>query len=206
MPELTRSLFLLSRDHLKIMRNALLGLDTAKRDADLLPVIHAASLITDKWDHAEIKLPDRTVTVNVQQAYQGPIAESCVEFGAIDRVLYNLMNNAARHSDDGTIKLIVWPFPICEAPDDLRFVVVNSVSEKDRAALQEKSNVGDLGFLFEAGVSTTGSGLGMSIAADFVSNAYGIAVSQALREKYLGAILQDDLFAAWFHWPITAKV
>ena len=204
-PELTRSLFLLSRDHLKIMRNALLGLDTAKRDADLLPVIHAASLITDKWDHAEIKLPDHSVTVSVQQAYQGPIAESCVEFGAIDRVLYNLMNNAARHAADRTIQLLVSPFPVVEEPEDLRFLIVNQVADSELAALHSKSRGENLGFLFEAGVSTTGSGLGMSIVSDFVSNAYGISGSQALQEHYFGASLRGKHFAAWFHWPITTK-
>lgn len=40
-----RALFFLTRDHLKIMRNALLELDDAKRTEDLLPKLHGIDFI-----------------------------------------------------------------------------------------------------------------------------------------------------------------
>jgi signal transduction histidine kinase len=207
LPELARALFLLSRDHLKIMRNSLRELDEDKRNADLLPVMHSARLLIDKWDGTEIRLGTRTITTRVQHAYDGPISESCVEFGALDRVIYNLMNNAARHTADDIIRLYLLPFPDESETENLRIVVLNEISPESHQYLRTGSVEDDLRFLFEAGVSTTGSGLGMSIVADFVSNAYGIHnVRRALDGKYLGARLVEGQFAAWFHWPITAGV
>ena len=43
-----RQLFFLTRDHLKIMRNALLGLDDPKREADLQTRMHSIDLIAEK--------------------------------------------------------------------------------------------------------------------------------------------------------------
>jgi hypothetical protein len=60
----------------------------------------------------------------------------------------------------------------------------------------------NLGTLFEAGTSTTGSGYGLAIATDFVSHAYGLKNHvQAVEGGYLGATLLEGTFAAWFHWP-----
>jgi len=59
--------------------------------------------------------------------------------------------------------------------------------------------------LFAGGFTTGGSGLGMSICAQFVANAYGLQdTAQALDERYLGASRLDDCFVAWFHWPVAA--
>ena len=62
--------------------------------------------------------------------------------------------------------------------------------------------------LFRPGVSSTGSGLGMTVAADFVTNAYGLTDREtALDNRYLGAkLLTDRRFVAWFHWPIVPGI
>ena len=66
---------------------------------------------------------------------------------------------------------------------------------------------GDLNDLFRSGVSTTGSGLGMTVALDFVRNAYGLgSTSEAFDGGYLGARLVEREFQAWFHWPIAEGV
>ena len=96
-----RQLFFLTRDHLKIMRNALLGLDDARREADLTPKLHSVDLISEKWQHALIADQARRTRLEVTSDFHGDIAESCVEFGALDRVLYNLVNNACRHTASG---------------------------------------------------------------------------------------------------------
>ncbi len=198
-------IFFLTRDHLKIMRNALLGLDDAKRQADLLPAMHGVDLIIEKWQHAVLGNGERQTHLQVESDYLGSIAECCVEFGALDRVLYNLINNACRHTASGQVKLSIRSQPAGDAqPDNLCFCVSNPVGVEEG---QQLSARGDLRKLFEPGVSSTGSGLGLTVAADFVTNAYGLrSHGAALDGSYLGARLHQGGFHAWFHWPIAADV
>ena len=198
-------IFFLTRDHLKIMRNALLGLDDAKRQADLLPTMHGVDLIIEKWQHAVLGNRERQTSLQVESDYLGNIAECCVEFGALDRVLYNLINNACRHTASGEVKLSIRSQPAGRAqPDNLCFCVSNPVGAEEGHQLSER---GDLRRLFAPGVSSTGSGLGLTVAADFVTNAYGLrSHGVALDGSYLGARLHHGEFHAWFHWPIAADV
>jgi signal transduction histidine kinase len=198
-------LFFLTRDHLKIMRNALLGLDDVKRQADLLPAMHGVDLIIEKWQHAVLGNRERQTRLEVESDYSGNIAECCVEFGALDRVLYNLINNACRHTASGEVKLSIHGQPAgCAHPDNLCFCVSNPVGVEEGHQLSER---GDLRRLFEPGVSSTGSGLGLTVAADFVTNAYGLrSHGAALDGRYLGARFHRGGFHAWFHWPIAADV
>ena len=200
-----RQLFFRARDHLKIMRNALLGLDDAKREADLIPTMHGVDLIAEKWRHALLNVNDRTAHMDVACNFHGNIAECCVEFGALDRVLYNLLNNACRHTVSGEVKLAIESASQgADQPENLRFCVSNPVDMVDEQRLARHK---DLRELFKAGVSSTGSGFGLAVALDFVTNAYGLkAGTQALDEGYLGAQLVDREFLIWFHWPIAADV
>ncbi len=199
-PEMVRSLFFLTRDHLKIMRNALLGLDDVKREEDLLPKLHSIDFIVEKWQNALLHGGEHEVRLEVDSRFDGCIAECCVEFGALDRILYNLIDNAARHAAGEKVALTIVPLPEKDTVD-LRFILTNEVSAGEVSALSGR----DLSELFNPGVSSTGSGFGMTVAADFVANAYGLSKrDRALREQYIGARLLDQRFAAWFHWPIAA--
>ena len=201
-----RQLFFLTRDHLKIMRNALLGLDDLKRQADLQTRMHSVDLIAEKWQHALVRDVERETHLEVDCNFHGNIAECCVEFGALDRVLYNLVNNACRHTASGEVKLSIHSHPAGEErPDDLRFEVRNPVDDADRRRLLGR---GDLRTLFQPAVSSTGSGFGMTVALDFVSNAYGLPKrDQALEGRYLGARLTpENDFVVWFHWPVAEDV
>ena len=200
-----RRLFFLTRDHLKIMRNALLGLDDPKRQADLTPKMHSVDLIAEKWQHALVNAAERQTHLEVACDFHGNIAECCVEFGALDRVLYNLVNNACRHTASGEVKLQIHGHSDgLGEPDDLYFCVSNPVDDREEQALAAR---GDLNGLFAPGVSSTGSGYGLTVAADFVTNAFGLSGrSHALDGGYLGAQLADREFRAWFHWPVAADV
>lgn len=198
--EIVRSLFFLTRDHLKIMRNALLGLDDAKRQEDLLPKLHGIDFIVEKWKDAMLGAEERQIRLEVDSHFDGNISECCVEFGALDRILYNLINNACRHTSADAIRLAILPLP---KDENLRFVLSNPVSATDQARLGER----ELSELFQPGVSSTGSGFGMTVAADFVANAYGLGSRDvAVKKAYLGAKLVDHQFAAWFHWPIAPDI
>lgn len=198
-----RVLFLLARDHLKIMRSALLGLDDTQRAIDQLPRLHGTALILEKWQNAVLLQGERTVRLEVDAHFQGYISECCLEFGALDRVLYNLINNACRHTADETICLSMLDLRqpgLSEQSDNVRFVLTNRISETESGRLSER----DLRELFLPGISTTESGLGLTVVADFVANAYGLlSREKALEGGYVGARLLGDRFVVWFHWPIA---
>lgn len=200
-----RQLFFLARDHLKIMRNALLGLDDAAREADLVPKMHGVDLIVEKWQHVSWGDTGRPTRMHVDCSFHGNIAECCVEFGALDRVLYNLVNNASRHTASGEVTLTIQNESAGTVPPaNLLFEVSNPVSPSEQQKLEQR---GDLSILFGVGVSSTGSGYGLAVAIDFVTNAYGLGSgASALAGGYLGAELSGQNFNVWFHWPVAADV
>ena len=200
-PSACDALYFLTRDHLKIMRNALLGLDDLKRNEDLEIKIHDTDFIVEKWNGALLGTGAREVRLEVTCPQPVPISECCVEFGALDRILYNLLNNACRHVAGTSIQLVLFPVPD-EHGENLRFVLLNALTSADAEHLRGI----DLQTLFHAGVSTTGSGYGLNVAADFVANAFGLATpEEAVAGRYIGAKVLRGQFAIWFHWPIVAE-
>ncbi len=216
MPGALNILFVQARDHLKIMRNAVVGLDEERRNADRRPKAHAMKLMLDKW-HESVVGPqwhERAIRMEVDCRYEGPLTECCLESAAIDRIFYNLANNASRHTADERLEMVVFPIP--EPPGDcLRFVLSNKVNEADTARLlaltrSDGSDSAHLGTgesmfpLFEPEVSSSGSGFGLTVVADFVAGAFGLRNrAEALHERYVGAILEGQTFRVWFHWPMA---
>ena len=202
------TVFILTRDHLKIMRNALVGLDEPRRNVDREPKAHAMQLMLDKWQQSVVgpNWQQRPVRLHIDCRYEGALTECCLESAAIDRIFYNLTNNAARHAADGRMDMVVFPVP--EPPGEtLRFVLSNEVSEEDAARLHgfargEGPSGENLPQLFDPEVSSTGSGFGLTVVGDFVAGAFGLKDrDEALRERYVGAVLDGRTFRAWFHWP-----
>lgn len=182
---------------IRTLPNALIGLDDAKREDDLQIKIHGTDFIVEKWQGATLHGTERDIRIVVECPVPTAISECCVEFGALDRILYNLINNACRHAAADSIRLILMPVPNGDG-DNVRFVLLNSVSPSDLAHLQTLG----MESLFEEGTSTTGSGYGLAIATEFVTHAYGLkSAAQAIEGGYLGAAMVEEDFAAWFHWP-----
>ena len=209
-------LFVQARDHLKVMRSAVVGLDEPRREADRKPKAHAMQLMLDKWQDAVVgpKWSERPVRLQIDCRYEGPLTECCLESAAIDRIFYNLSANACRHAAADRLEMVIFPVP--EPPGDcLRFVLSNRVGEEDAARLRATIQTGEadskdrgvglsLLKLFEPGVSATGSGFGLTVVADFVAGAFGLRDrTEALRERYVGAILDGQTFRVWFHWPMA---
>ncbi|MEO8336824.1 MAG: ATP-binding protein [bacterium] len=190
--------FYLTRDHLKIMRNALEDIDAPARARDTMQRDHGTHLLFEKWTSAEHRQPDdRSAHVNVDSDYDGPVSQRCLEFSALDRVLYNLMNNAVRFASDRVVDL-----HLRAVNENLRFIVANRTSADHRNALRERY-ANELGKLFLGNFTTGGEGVGMSICAEFVANAFGLSnATKAVKGGYVGAELIDDDFVAWFHWPV----
>lgn len=196
-------MFFLARDQLKIMRNALPEIDPAGSARDEQQRLHAINLIVEKWQQTHYRLSAHGATISVNCQYSGAVAERCLEFSALDRVLYNLINNATAHTADGHVALAILPIP-SDTPHHLRMIVSNRVAPEQQAALAARFPDG-LGQLFNGGFTTGGSGLGLRICADFVCNAYGLAsIQQGLAEGHFGATMQGERFFAWVHWPIAA--
>ena len=210
-----KAIFVLTRDHLKIMRNAITGLDDARRDADRKPKAHAMQLMIDKWHESVVgpKWRARPVRMEIDCRYEGALTECCMESAAIDRIFYNLANNACRYATDERLEMVVFPLP---GSDCLRFVLSNEVSEADVATLRsltagaggadgvDHGGSPSMFALFEPAVSSTGSGFGLTVVADFVAGAFGLRNrSEALRERYVGATLDGRTFRVWFHWPLA---
>jgi signal transduction histidine kinase len=196
-------MFLLTRDHLKIMRNCIPDLDPERYAQDLLDRAHGVALLLKKWQGTNYQLPGSTAQILVDCQYDGTVADRCVEFAALDRVLYNVMNNATRFTADQQVYLII--VPLLEASEaSLRFVIANRITAVQRAALEARFS-DHLGELFAGGFTTGGNGVGMSICAEIITNAYGLgSATQAVTDRYLGAITMADMFLLWFHWPIAA--
>jgi signal transduction histidine kinase len=196
---LTR-VFLLARDHLKIMRNAIHDLDTAAYAEDLQHLQHSAELLREKWTSVAHHTERGRVRVVLDCDFSGCVSDRCMELSALDRVLYNLINNAAEHAGDGVVLVRAFPIDEHEATH-LRFAVINRVTEEQQARLDELLH-GQLERLFEGGITTGGHGIGMSICGEIVSHSYGLrSVLHACDRGYLGARIIDGCFVAWFHWP-----
>jgi hypothetical protein len=192
----------LTRDHLKIMRNVLVGLDDLKREDDLLPKMHSTDLIVEKWDGAIWNHDGREICLKVNCVRSTAIASCCVEFGALDRILYNLLNQCSRRSTDGTIELTILPIPE-DSAHSLRFVVLNPATVTDPALRPGEADamVSSARSKFSDDAATE-----LAITAEFVSNAYGLAGPQAaFTEGYVGYRLLQDQSVSWFHWPIVPE-
>jgi hypothetical protein len=198
-------IFLLCRDQLKIIRNAIPDLDPAGYAQDLEDRAHTTELLRAKWSTDAYRLRDVQVELHLRCDFDGAVSERCMEFAALDRVIYNLVNNAARFAADRRVDLEM--FPISDAAEtDLRFVVMNRVGPEHRERL--RGDLGDdLSRVFEGGYTTGGYGLGLRICGDFVTHGYNLpSLRAALGDGYLGARLIRDTFVAWFHWPARRGV
>jgi len=187
------SLAIAARDHLKMMRNVLSDLDPELRARDLDFREHSLADLARAFREFPAYVGDKRAELEVDCDIDAVIAESCVECGAIDRIAYNLLNNAIRHADSAKIR--VWMLAV---EGNLRVAIANAVTPEQRRVLETV----DAATLF-GGFTTTGSGHGLRIVADLVSRAYGVSVAQLANGHYVGAKLIERDFVTWFHWPLS---
>lgn len=192
--------FLLARDQLKIMRNAVPDLDPAGYRADLSEQMHSTSLVRDKWASVGYRLPGRQVEVELDCDFEGSIASCCVEFSTLDRIVYNLVNNAAEHAVDGRVGLSL--APMSGEPDTLlRIAVANRISASQHARIVERFG-DELGSIFGGGFTTGGHGLGLRICGELVAHGFSLpSVEAAVERGLLGARLLGEAFVVWIGWP-----
>jgi hypothetical protein len=189
-----------ARDHLKIMRNCLPEIDPAAAQHDQEARAHSIDLIVEKWAGSEFKVNQVNRRIRFSCTFAGAISERCLEFSAIDRVIYNLVNNAVRHTADGEVALSI--FPVGRAPArNVRFIVFNAIKPADADRIRSLTD-GQVESLMKGGISTTNGGKGLRICAEFVCHAYGLrSLDEVLRGGYAGTRIIDGTFLSWFHWP-----
>lgn len=196
-PDMARSIFIATRDHMKMMRNVLRDLDPAARERDLAFRPHSLGDLARALREFTATTGAESVVVDVECTAEGIIAESCVECSAIDRVAYNLLNNAARYANRPSIA--AW---LMTLDSDLRVAIANSVSDAQRAIVDEQLAT-SAASLFGS-FTTSGSGYGLRIVSELVGRAYGIASVETLTKRgYVGAKVVGDTFVTWFHWPLA---
>lgn len=197
-PAHLRSSAFLARDQAKIMRNALPDLDPEIRSADESEKPHYMQTVVEKWDMFRFEAIDQQPgQVEVTCQYEGLLASCCLEASAVDRIVYNFINNATRFSAGPSIRMDIHPVG-CNA---VRWVIANPITD-DQSEWLRKTTKGDLSSLFRGGLTRGGNGLGLSNCADLVAAAFGLPdVNTALQNKYLGAVVEDNWYLAWAHWP-----
>lgn len=198
------NLYFLVRDHLKIMRHCVQDIDLERLKLDSLMRPHDTQLLVEKWAQADFHAIKRPVHVDLTCLYAGTLCESCLELASLDRIIYNLMNNAAQYAADGLVHFYILPVPEPE-PESIRFIIANKVAEEQRQVLVDRFR-NDLSEIFRGGFTTGGHGIGIRTCADFCSHAYGVFdFTRAKEAGYFGARWAGDYFAAWFHWPIIPR-
>jgi len=193
-----RNATFLARDQAKIMRNILPDLDPEARSADEAEKPHFTQAVVEKWDRFRFERAGmQPGHVNVRCSYDGLLASCCLEASAVDRIVYNYMNNAMRFTAEPSISLEILPV----GDNAVRWIVANPITPDQSEWLKRNTN-GDLSNLFRGGLTRGGNGLGLSNCADFVAAAFGLPdIQAALEGKFLGAVEENGWYLAWAHWP-----
>lgn len=194
--DIVRKAVFLARDHAKMMRNALPDLDIPFREADESNKLHHIREFVDKWDQFVFDINQKKVQIRACSDFDGYITNRCLETSAVDRILYNYINNAARFAAANEVFLTV--IPVHEGLT--RWVVENALTQDQVDWLSQNLN-NDLQRLFYGGVTRGGHGIGLSSCTDFVASSFGLTNDKAVQKQYLGAKVQNQTFYAWFHWP-----
>jgi signal transduction histidine kinase len=193
--EFMRSFVFLARDQTKMMRSAIDDIDSITRAADERFRIHSIYDYVKKWNGFVYPSANhQNITVKVQCFFEGNITTCCLEASALDRVVYNYINNALRFAASDTITLTILPIG-----NVLRWVVENLISSDN--VLWQKQNIGtNWQELYKGGITNGGHGIGLANCADIVAASFNISSANAIEEGYVGATVIDSTYYGWFHW------
>ena len=214
--ELVQPAVFLARDQAKLVRSLVPSIDPEGYRKDREERAHGMRELVDKWsgfhfppgesgpplggsgqpsgESAQVIAP---VVVEVTTRWRGELAARCLEAAALDRVIYNLVNNAARFTTDGRVQLLV------EAVSHVtvRIAVRNALGSDDADWIGSETR-GQTAELFLGGSTRGGVGLGLQSAAVVVARAWGqVTPDEAVDSGVVGAHVGDGVFTSWFFWP-----
>ncbi len=197
-PETLLSSVFLARDQAKMIRNILPRLDPEGRARDESEKEHAIADVLEKWDGFRLPGRDDGEGVRVRSEFFGALASCCLEASTIDRILFNLLNNALRFGEGHPVSLQVLPVE----GGALRWVVSNALTDDHFQWLKTEVSEGGAG-VFRAGLTRGGEGTGLASCAEFIASAFGLGgADEALTHGYVGARWVPGRFDARFHWPL----
>lgn len=193
-----QAIAIFAHDHAKVMRHAVIGLDEKKRSLDTQHRLHGVKNLIGRFSSLSLANSVGKVIVDFNNTWNGDFAVTCSEFSTILKQLYNLLNNAARHTTTQVVFFRIFPKPQ-ETPSSVRFVVANTLSQTDRRRLDPTV----LKKLWR-GYTSTSSGLGLVSCAALVGEAFGLEnPDQAVDLGYVGSRVTNNGYIAWLHWPIV---
>jgi len=197
-PDVLRTFYLV-RDHLKIMRNCFVDLDTERGEMDRTMNMHSTDLIREKW----VDYRSEGKAVRCVDHVSANIACCCLEFSTVDRIIYNLMNNAFQYGSGDFVDFSIG-VDDSRHPKNLVVTIENQVDLDHFEVLKTRFDA-NWNALFLGGFTTGGSGDGMRICSECVCNAYGYtSVEEALQDGLIGALGNAPRFRTWFCWPLLA--
>jgi hypothetical protein len=189
--DLVQPAVLLARDQAKLVRSLVPEIDPEGYRRDREEKAHGMNELVDKWDGFEFPVMngshhrrlDAPVRVEVETEWRGTLAARCLEAAALDRVLYNMINNAARFTTDGHVRLRV----DLVTPSTVRIAVGNSIGAEQGDWI-EREMEGDPSRLFLGGATRGGQGVGLQAAAAIVARAWGqVMPGEAVESGAVGA-------------------
>lgn len=201
LPEKTKQAYIeqavfIARDHAKMMRNIVLDIDVVIREADEGMKLHSIEEFVNKWNGFSFETKQKKVQVRADSTYSGFITNRCLETSAVDRILYNYINNAVRFAASDTVRMSILPV----GTELTRWIIENDISETQNDWLEQNLSK-DFTELFRGGLTRGGHGVGLSSCTDLVAASFGVDIDRSLTEGYLGAKVVDQTYYAWFHWP-----
>ncbi len=187
----------LAKDHAKMMRGVFEDLEPEQRAYDEARRVHHISSYVQAWEGRRLPSVKGKVELQVTNSFEGFFSERCLETSALDRVLYNLVNNAVRFSQDLKVDLVFFP----TSKEVVRICVLNRVSEEQSEWLETNLQHNGIA-LFQGGLTVGGTGIGLSSCAQIIGQVFGVDETELLVERgYVGATILENEFCAWFHWP-----
>ncbi|MGB7303050.1 MAG: hypothetical protein WBD13_02130 [Burkholderiaceae bacterium] len=200
LPRAYKTITILAHDHAKIMRHSVHGLDEPERLQDSAHRLHGIVNLDSRFPSMMFHNKSGAVRIDFSRTWSGDIATSCSEFSTVLKIIYNFIDNATRHTNNGLVLIRAYPKSPPE-PSAVRLVVGNSIAELDRSALKKQGE----SRLWQ-GFTTTGSGLGLRAAAALVSEAFGLDGPQsAVDLGYVGCKITCAGYVAWMHWPTVPQ-
>ncbi len=190
-----------ARNHANMIRDALIDIDSDTVKYDQIPHLYKITDFTDKWKGTIMTKGGREVAVSTSTEFHGKITPRCLETTLIDRILCNLVNNAARWASDGRVDIVI----VSLSTSLVRLAVINKISADHEQWLHSKTN-NDYRRLFSGGITRNGSGIGLNNCVTFVATTFGLGNScEAIDGDYIGLKLIDHHFYSWFHWPVNIE-
>ena len=194
---------LLANDHAKMLRTAISDLDRIRYTRDELFIPQPIDTIVHHWRNVFYRIESgQACHVSCQSHVYGYIADSVIELAALERILYNLVNNAVRHTHAGGVEIQIEYHDTTH--ELVRFSVQNPLTT-DQVTRLDQLTANNPSNLILRPITTTGSGLGLGICADIVAHVFQTDVDQIIHHRYFDVSWRNNQFVVEFVWPMVVN-